>query len=276
MLCRRPFVPPGADVPVPCSQCMPCRINRRKLWTSRLLLESMLHSEQCFVTLTYDDEHIPASGNLVPGDAVLWLKRLRKAVYPAVLRYFLVGEYGEKSLRPHYHALLFGIGWNERSVELLNQTWGKGFVQCGNVTPQSIRYTVGYVLKKLTKVGPDGRVPEFARMSRMPGIGHGFVLQVVKSLEESAAARSALTEIPSTVLMGRQRVMLGRYLRDELSKLLGIPRTTPERRAQYIEELQRMLEVAAPGASVVDVVREPNREASVVAREAIFSSRRKL
>lgn len=277
MLCKKPFLPAGATLPVPCGQCMPCRIKHRKLWTSRLILESMVHSKQCFVTLTYADANLPPGGNLVPADAVLWLKRLRKAVFPAKLRYYLVGEYGEKTWRPHYHALLFGLPFSVASENLLRKTWTAGFVSLGEVNPATIKYTVGYVVKKMTRLGDsrlDGRVPEFGRMSRMPGIGHGAAMQLVRSLLANPAARSALSQVPTVVRSGSQNLMIGKYLREVMSRELNLPMVDEARREAYLAEVFDLCS-RSPGLTLEEVVQEPQRAASLEARERIFNSKGK-
>lgn len=267
-------------MPVPCGGCMPCRIQVKRVWAARLLLESMQHSEQCFVTLTYDEAHQPPGQNLVPADVVLWLKRLRKAVSPARLRYFLVGEYGEKTWRPHYHALLFGMPVNEQSEKLIFETWGHGFVSIGDVNVSTVRYVVGYTLKKRTKKtapGLEGRAPEFARMSRRPGIGHGFALELASSLARDVAARYVQENgVPSTVRQGSRMVPLGRYLREVVATELGIEKTSARRKEELAMEVFDLLRDAGPGATVQEVVQERQRAASVIARERIFSSKGKL
>lgn len=280
MLCKRPYLPPGQDIPVPCGLCMPCRVKRRRLWTNRLIFESMLHSHQCFVTLTYEDLKVPQGGNLVPKDVVLWLKRLRAAVCPVRLRYFLVGEYGEKTWRPHYHALLFGMPYSVQSERVVQQTWGLGFVQLGDVSQGSIRYTVGYTLKKMTRKGDprlQGRAPEFARMSTHPGIGHAYALQLVSSLRENKAALSALANgaVPSAVLMGRKRMMLGRYLRQVVADETKLPMVSEERREAYLAELFDLCQ-AEEGSSLTEAVIDRQGIVNLESRERLFHSRRTL
>ena len=131
MLCTNPYVrdPTGKvfvqsvveqnpdlkvkGIPFPCGQCLACRINRRRVWTNRLLLESLDHEHNSFITLTYADEFLPISPTkpvptLCKRDAQLFLKRLRKRLtFP--IRYYLCGEYGGLNGRPHYHAILFGF-----------------------------------------------------------------------------------------------------------------------------------------------------------------------
>jgi len=106
MRCKNPYIPTGKGKAYPCGQCLPCRINRRRIWAHRIMLEAGLYGDNAFITLTYDDEHDPTS--LEPKHAQTFLKRLRHN-YPKPIRYYLVGEYGESTDRPHYHAALFNF-----------------------------------------------------------------------------------------------------------------------------------------------------------------------
>lgn len=157
--------------------------------------ESKMHSQNAFVTLTYDDEHLPEAGNLVPDHVRLFIKTLRKK---RKLRFYACGEYGETNFRPHYHAILFGTDFADKKMiggsgdkplyhsEELTRLWGKGHATTADVTPQSCAYVARYVVKKITGKAADEhytvmhngrpfvRRPEFARMSRMPGIGETY------------------------------------------------------------------------------------------------------
>ncbi|AXH77424.1 MAG: replication initiator protein [Microviridae sp.] len=158
--------------------------------------EAKLHEDNCFITLTYDDDHLAllpgADDNqpsLYPRHFVLFMKRLRKE-YGEGLRFFQCGEYGDNTFRPHHHALLFNLRfpdqrlWNSQSSsrtytsESLNKLWGHGFCTIGEVNFASASYVARYSMKKV--FGPEaeswyqGRVPEYLTMSRRPGIGAGF------------------------------------------------------------------------------------------------------
>lgn len=152
--------------------------------------EAACHEQNCFVTLTYDDDHLPNDGSLDREAFPLFLKRLRKAIEPARVRYFHSGEYGERSGRPHYHALLFGFDPpDKRRVErraehaywtsvFLEERWGNGRCLLGSVSFESAAYVARYVMKKVTGERAaehyQGREPEYATMSRRPGIGRGW------------------------------------------------------------------------------------------------------
>ena len=229
-LCQKPFRRAGLEHG--CGQCLPCRISRRRLWTARLILESYCHDENCFVTLTYDPEHLPANNTVVPRDLSLFIKRLRKELSPARIRFFAVGEYGDTTGRPHYHALLYGVG--PHLQPLIESCWGRGHVHVGEVTPESASYTAGYTIKKLTKKDDyrlkEGQHPEFARMSLKPGIG-AFAVEEISRVMYSNAGSVAIDrkgDVPSTIRINGKEMPLGRYLVGLLRKSYGLSHKSPE------------------------------------------------
>lgn len=205
---------------------MPCRINKRRIWSHRIVLEAAKHHGSCFVTLTYSDEFVPADGSLKPEHTTLWLKRLREAVKPVKLRFFLVGEYGEQTCRPHYHVALFGLNPFE-AEEVVHKCWGMGHTMCGTLEWNSAQYVAGYVTKKMTSwddVRLKGRHPEFSRMSLKPGIGADAMVDVAKALTDSrygAAAIADKGDVPETLHSHGKNLPLGRYLRRKLREEVG-------------------------------------------------------
>jgi len=168
---------------VGCGQCLPCRINRRRLWMWRQYLESLCHETNCFVTLTYNDECLPKGGDLCHRDVQLFLKSFRRKIAPVRVRYFMCGEYGPDTLRPHYHLSLFGVG--VECSALVNDLWAKGFTYTTEFTQQTAQYIAGYVVKKLVDRNDprmSGKVPEYARMSNRPGIGGLATTIIVQQL----------------------------------------------------------------------------------------------
>jgi hypothetical protein len=174
---------------------MPCRIMRRKEWMLKMVLESQTwNGRAVFVTLTYDNEHLPTedgkfpTGNLVKSDLQKFIKRFRKnynARYSnSKVRYFGVGEYGDKFNRCHYHIVLFNVFDEARPI--VEKSWSKGFIGFDVLNDKRINYTLGYTIKKMTseKEFPDGRQPEFTLMSRMPGLGW-FQLPIIAKLLKS-------------------------------------------------------------------------------------------
>lgn len=158
--------------------------------------EAELQPRNCFITLTYTDDHLPENRTLVKKHFQDFLKRLRKK-YPKI-RYFHCGEYGETYGRPHYHACLFNIDFRDKKLwktvndfpyyksEELDRIWGKGMTVIGTVTFESAAYVARYIVKKVTgknalehyneinkETGEilSERIPEYTTMSRRPGIG---------------------------------------------------------------------------------------------------------
>jgi len=137
---------------VPCGQCIACRINKTQQWSMRILHESGYWNKSVFLTLTYDDDHIPLDNSINRKTLQALIKSLRNDNH--TIKYFACGEYGEKTQRPHYHAIIFGLGPEDE--EIIKQEWPFGFVYCGTVTSESAQYVAGYIQKKITGKGaPD-------------------------------------------------------------------------------------------------------------------------
>ena len=205
---------------IPCGQCIGCRIRQREDWTTRIELEARDYPKDqvWFITLTYDDDHVPGmivkTGEVMrkvqytwkPGekrpssvqillyeDIQKFLKRLRKA-YRGKLRYFVAGEYGEQTARPHYHMILYG--WKPTDLENLYKIhhngyctskwladlWGMGQIQIAQAVPETYRYVAGYVTKKMYEIDGKkanayyelGQTKPFACMSLKPGLGDHY------------------------------------------------------------------------------------------------------
>jgi len=220
-----------------------------------MILESYLHARSTFATLTYAPDRCPVDGSLQPRDLVLFLKRLRFNIRPLKVRYFGVGEYGEETWRPHYHLALFGIG-REAQADI-EKAWGLGYVHCGDLTVKSAQYVAGYVTKKMTSVDDPrlaGRYPEFARMSRNPGIGALAVEAIAASMNDREGMKEIAREgdAPSVLRHGKTKMPLGRYLKERLRDSLGFDeKTLPEGKfLQWIEEMRAVQETAkADGTS---------------------------
>ncbi len=109
-------------VTIPCGKCTGCRLDYSRQWANRCMLEMQYHDVAWFVTLTYDNAHVPMSWYTDPNtgeafqamtlrkkDFQKFIKRLRKEFPNDKIRYFAAGEYGDKHLRPHYHAIIYGL-----------------------------------------------------------------------------------------------------------------------------------------------------------------------
>lgn len=289
MLCKSPYMING--MACPCTKCLPCRFNRRRMWTHRIVLESLQHSESSFLTLTYDDDHLPAGGTLVPRDVQLFIKRLRKFIEPLKLRYFFVGEYGDKTWRPHYHAALFGIGTGFAGI--IKEAWPAGHVYLGDLTLHSAQYVAGYTVKKMTAKDDarlNGLYPEFARMSLRPGIGALSVPDIVKSLQCEAGAKYVVEngDIPRTLSTGGKTMPIGRYMRRKILEGLGLydfqtgEIGTAPARTQILEaykiELQSLRTDTQQNTSLKEVIVTANAQKvlNMEKRAKIFQSERIL
>lgn len=174
------------EVQIPCGQCVGCRLDRSRQWAIRCVHEASLYKENCFITLTFNDENL-ISDSLNPRDFVLFMKRFRK-MYGAGIRFFHCGEYGSVNKRPHHHAIIFNFDFPDKIFwkpnngypiyrsPSLEELWPFGYSSIGAVTFESAAYVARYIMKKIT--GDDaanhyrGRIPEYVTMSRRPGIAY--------------------------------------------------------------------------------------------------------
>lgn len=205
---------------VPCGRCAGCLQSRRAGWTFRLLQQEKVSKSSVFLTLTYDEKNVPMVAN--DGDFIVgynpdyridaydgfnltlykkhlqdYFKRVRK--YTTDLKYYAVGEYGEKTKRPHYHAIVFNA-----KPELLAKKWDFGFSQQDTVTQASIHYVTKYIMKSKSKV--HDVEPEFAIMSK--GLGINYV-DLAKKYH-----RDLLTDI--LTLEGGFKMKMPRYLKEKI------------------------------------------------------------
>ena len=183
---------------LPCGQCVGCRLERSRQWAMRCMHEAQSHQSNCFITLTYDDTHLPSDQSLAYPDFQKFIKRLRKHLGTTKIRYYMAGEYGENFGRPHFHACIFGHDFHDkklwkrtpagsklyRSADL-EALWPFGYSSIGDVNFESAAYVARYIMKKVTgkkssehyeEINDETgeivkRVPEFNKMSLKPGIG---------------------------------------------------------------------------------------------------------
>ena len=205
------------SIEIPCGQCIGCRMRRASDWSLRVMHEASLWPANCFVTLTYGRDKLPANGSLEHRDFQLFVKRVRKYYKNKTVRFYMCGEYGPLNQRPHYHACMFNVEFADDRVlsgrsasgevfytsPTLEKLWGHGIVSVQDLTPETASYCARYIMKKALgrnsdaayqDVDQDGvivqRRPEYAAMSLKPGIGarwferyqrdvfpHDFVIQ---------------------------------------------------------------------------------------------------
>lgn len=170
--------------------------------------EASLHEFNSFLTLTYDEKHLPKDGSLDHRHFQLFMKKYRKYLYSEFgselkIKFFMCGEYGEQFKRPHYHSLIFGHDFPDKlylkttkqghvlyTSETLSALWGKGICSLGAANYDTAGYVARYTLKKIN--GPlaerslhywdidydtgeaTHRKPEYIRMSRGGRTGEGI------------------------------------------------------------------------------------------------------
>ncbi|AXH74210.1 MAG: replication initiator protein [Microviridae sp.] len=152
--------PNHRSVTIACGQCADCRLKKSREWAIRCVHESQLHDRNCFITLTYSDDNLPPHGSLFKPHLQKFFKRLRKHYCSAAIRYYACGEYGDNTNRPHYHACLFGIDFEDKLhfrrigehnlyiSQKLTDIWGHGQTSVGSLTFETAAYTARYVMKK--------------------------------------------------------------------------------------------------------------------------------
>lgn len=184
-------------IDLPCGQCIGCRERRASDWALRVMHEASLYEDNCAVTLTYDDEHLPPHASLRHSDYKKFMRRVIHAHGP--VRFFMCGEYGEEKGRPHYHACLFGRGFRDGRVHAgksesgspfythqgLSDLWPLGRATVQDLVRETAGYCARYIMKK--QLGETAKTayqkldietgeliqlkPPYAAMSLKPGIG---------------------------------------------------------------------------------------------------------
>lgn len=243
---------------VACGRCLGCRQRRAAEWATRCVHESSLHPHNSFVTLTYSDKFLPEGGDLVPEDLRLFLRRVRRAVYAKRnrmagllgkrMRFLACGEYGDSGGRPHFHALLFGVGFRDGfpvgkdlfGSPTLEKLWSRdgeslGNVSYGSVTGASAAYVAQYSLKKRSKADwsectPDGVVkhPPFLRCSLRPGIGADWLRKYKHDARHGYIVRDG------------QRLAIPRFYQKLLEVSdIGLSEESRENAAEYAGSVRR-------------------------------------
>lgn len=208
---------------VSCGKCLECLRQVSTQWAFRILDECSLHADNCFLTLTYNNDNLPADHSVSRREHQLFLKKLRKALAPRKIRFFVSGEYGKLTMRPHYHYIIFnwypddavffkvdGKGTKLYRSKFLEKIWTKGFSSVGKVTYDTALYCAKYLQKAqfLDDVpqhlvecdGIDFLInikPPFVLMSNRPGIGYDAVYNHISSLRtDRIYAAGRYTKVP--------------------------------------------------------------------------------
>lgn len=260
-------------IKIPCSKCIGCRLEYSRQWAVRMMHEASLHEDNCFVTLTYSPENMPSDGSLHLSHFQDFVKRLRSRTGVPGIKYFHCGEYGDTFGRPHYHANFFGYDFPDKyhwrtsdrgdllyRSDLLESLWTFGSSEIGAVTFESAAYVARYVCKKLniSSRSPQAAVaayndkyeryhldtgevfylqPEYATMSRRPGIGKGWFDKFLSDLypDDFVISNGHKAKIPRYYDTQLQRLCPDEFLlikeKRELDNLGFDPNTTSDRLA---------------------------------------------
>lgn len=190
---------------VACGKCLECAKRYSIEWAFRIMLEAKKYTDNCFVTYTYNDEHLPNPPFVSRREVQLLNKRLRKVLAPLKLRFFACGEYGKRGKRPHYHEIIFNWfpsdayfwkridGVDYYRSPTLEKVWSKGFSLIGRVEYKTALYCAKYMNKlffdsefELVNADPlgdddcpfwDCPTRPFVQMSNRPGIGFDSVYE---------------------------------------------------------------------------------------------------
>lgn len=203
------------SIPVPCGKCPECLKRRVSGWSFRLMQEEKHSYSAYFVTLTYDTKYVPITQNrymsLDKRDVQLFMKRLRKAVSlkdkSFTLKYYICGEYGGKTTRPHYHAIIFNVP----DIYDIERAWCKGQIHYGRVSAASVGYTLKYMdkPKRIPAHRNDDRVREFGLMSK--GLGASYI----KPSTLAYHGQKLLDRVCLTIDDGK-KIAMPRYYKDKL------------------------------------------------------------
>lgn len=205
-----------------------CRIAHAREWSTRILHEMEYHHKSVFITLTYDDKHLPSFASLDIKELQKFWKRLRKKIDPVKIMYYACGEYGDEKSRPHYHAIVFGLSLSEDDQISIQAAWPNGSIYCGTVTYDSARYVADYIQKKYSGHKAEevydktNRERPFSVMSR--GIGRKYLTE--HNLE--------LLQNPTITIHGAQ-VGIPRYYQ----KLMRLSTNYKMNKALEIKDIQR-------------------------------------
>lgn len=275
---------PNSKLSLPCGRCVGCRLERAEFWTMRCVHEASFWDHNQFVTLTYDDEHLPAGGSLSSDDVTRFVKRFRRRVGGVSegprgdrpVRYLLAGEYGGVTGRPHYHLLLFNVRLvrGEPSTkhtyrsEQLSELWKLGASDVGDFSAATAAYVSQYALKKQVTRRLNAsesvdlrtgelvtRAPEFVHMSRSPGLGSMWFDRYQQDLKHGYLVHDG------------KKCRIPRYYRTKLMEDPHFAELDSERQAEFLYSLD-------PAERTED--RLLTREVVTRSRRALFSSPRGL
>jgi len=223
-------------VPVTCGKCIHCKARRISGWSFRLYEESKLHDEMYFITFTYNNDTVPLTNKgymtLNKNHFVEYIRELRRKLYEKkiLLKYYVAGEYGTKTYRPHYHAIIFGCPLEEiigeqyaivakakkalyltGEFEFNNPLWKHGYFTIGEVNKATIGYTLKYIskAKRIPVHKNDDRLPEFQLNSKK--LGASYITPEVKRWHKQRLVEHVYLNIEKG-----KKIAMPRYYKDKI------------------------------------------------------------
>lgn len=212
MKCLKPFKKHvnGSAIDLPCGSCPNCIIQRKNDWLTRVHFETYYHGIPLFITLTYNDDHLPRLrknvATLRKRDVQLFIKRLRKIQSGSVHKYMAVGEYGTKTKRPHYHLLLWYNGTYDQITKSIQASWKLGEIHYGEAKEgNAAGYCCAYIGQKRYKQSQNpGQDPEFILFSK--GLGAAYLTSATIEYHHRK-------NYPMFIMKDGQKVHMPRYYR---------------------------------------------------------------
>ena len=203
-----------------------------------------------FHTYTYQVPPLSPNGlpTLLSTDLQKYFKRLRRLT-DNKLKYYAVGEYGSKTQRPHYHAIIFNLpntlleyprqvlkAWQGQHVNY--EPFIRGNIDIANGCEATVRYVTNYIIKKQLYIKPgqplvdlstgesiiEDRQREFSHMSK--GMGKGWITD--------AMTKHVKNELSGTVLINGSPIAIPRYYKDKM--LTSTERARISKKYQYYHE----------------------------------------
>lgn len=204
---QKPFLP-KEELKIPCGQCIGCRLLKSVIWATRCMHEASEYDDNCFITVTYNDKNLPSDHSLNHDHFQRFMKRLRKQIAPTKIRFFMCGEYGDDTWRPHYHALIFNYNFPDKIrtqinavdnpsyiSEQLTKLWPYGNHLINELTYDTAAYVARYVTKKVTG---DKAEQHYTRdiidFNEVTGEIYNYQEQVQLKPEYAAMSRGGSTE----------------------------------------------------------------------------------
>nr|QJB20684.1 MAG: replication initiator protein [Microvirus sp.] len=284
MACKAPKYRKNAGTVVACGQCGPCLLKKVREKQARVLLEDRSATQDpLFVTLSYDDMHLPTwylhesvdretgvvtetlyqceTGTLNPPDLVNFLKRLRyhAGKKDLKIRAVYAGEYGDLKKRPHYHLIVWGIPYKHR--ELFFRAWvdeqkvpmcdpRRLDVQIPKSKLHVARYCAKYIIGGKNKKDSsilNGAYPEFYRTSK--GLGLQYAEGIANALKKDSGLQNLWIDgkLPSSFIFDGKNYPLDRYMRQKIyEKLPNVFKEELQKAAleNYKAEVQTLYENA--------------------------------